>query len=402
MMENDINFIDMSAIEYIDIFISNMFHITGQSYSYDISNYDSLAEAYNVLRKIRLQTALLQCGEYTIAQGTNNNGDAHQIGIKRFLSDLELRKKEGKITSEQQKDIKDNIFSILFSDLQSSANNIFSSVEGIPFENIMFFLYEYVYRTPTHTNKYNFDSLDMRRNVFGRLEIASLNKFHDYKLNKENFQDIFLNTVEHFSLTIEQILSMILNNKEVEYRTELLNRSYFNMEHFLSILVEHFSIPRPNTHSKQALLGDVLDYFDIPDEIILKDVTDDVISRCVESDINIKNLFNNTRPTKQKMTDIFLRLINMRNSLHSNGFVSKNENALRIGEVIFSRTQRGQQHNSMGLLNVVTLLIFMSYILEKIVDASFKRISNTLIEDRYLREMQDHRNANEENSHNDI
>ncbi len=88
----------------------------------------------------------------------------------------------------------------------------------------------------------------------------------------------------------------------------------------------------------------------------------------------------------------------MRNSLHANGFVRKNENALRIGEITFSRIQRGQQHNSMGLLNVVTLLVFMSYILEKIVDESFKQISNELIKDRYLAELRDHR---EENSHNE-
>ena len=161
------------------------------------------------------------------------------------------------------------------------------------------------------------------------------------------------------------------------------------------MIVEHFNIPRPKTHNKQSLLKDVLSYFKIADEIILKDVTEEIVSRCIESDVNIKNLFSNVKPTKQSMTGIFLRIINMRNSLHANGFVGKNENALCIGKVTFSKLTKGQQHNSMGLLNIITLLIFMSYILEKIVDASFKAISNNLIEDRYLAELIDFQHSKE-------
>ncbi len=401
-MSDDTNFKSMTSLDYIDFFIYGVLVLTEQNISFDMSRYNTLEEGFVAQRKMGLQFSLKAYGKYSVSHDSyTDNGDILQIGLKRFFSDIKQLVLEDKFTIQQQIDIENSVFEILFSGFQTLSNKIFSSTEGIPFATIMFFLYEYVYRTPVHTSQYNFDSLDMRRNVFGRLEIVSLNKFHDYKLNKEHFQSIFLDTIKNFSLTLEEILSIVLNNKEVEYRTELLNRSYFNIEHFLSVLVEHFSIPRSATHSKQTLLADVLNYFGIDDEIILSDVTEDFVNRCVESDDSIKKLFENVRPTKQKMTDMFLRLINMRNSLHSNGFVSKNENALMIGDVVFSRTRKGEQHNSMGLLNVVTLLMFMSYILEKIVDESFKLISTSLIEDRYLREMQDHRDANEENSNND-
>jgi hypothetical protein len=244
---------------------------------------------------------------------------------------------------------------------------------------------EYTYKSPVHTDKYNFDGLDIRRHILGRIEISMMNKYQDYKSNQDNFENNFLEILEKFNTPIRGILDITITNKEVEYRTSSLNSMYFNIEHFLSDLIIKFEIPRTDTRNKQALLKDVLAYFSIEDKLILSDVTQSILDRCNESNEILNSLFRNTKPTKQKMTDIFSRIITMRNSLHSNGFVNKNESHLSIGKLKYKRVTKGKQHNSMGLLNTIVLFIFMVYILEKIIDASFNKIGNNLIEDKYTK-----------------
>lgn len=385
-----INLKQLSSLEYIDNFYNAVFALTRVDFSFDISEFDTLEEGHQALRKYALFQALKVYGNYSIINdGFYDNGDKLQIGCNRFLLELKQLVLDNDIEIQQSEDIKNDLFNILFSDTEQLSDKLFSSTENIPFEKIVFLLYEYTYKSSVHTAKYNFDGLDIRRNVLGRVEISTINKYYDYKLHRNNFKHIFLDMIENFNIPIKQGIATIVRNKEVEYRTDLLNKVYFNFEHFLSEIVEHFTITRTDNRKKQTLLLDVLEYFDINDELVISDVSDDILSRCDESKELFEPILNNSKSTKVKMTDIFLRIITMRNSLHSNGFINRDENHLSIGKLRYKRNSKGFQHNSMTFINVIMLFTFMIYILEKIIDKSYEKISNELIEDKYLKELKE-------------
>jgi len=388
---------ELSAIDYIDRFEQAVFNLTDSDphFSVDISDYETLEEGQTALKQQSLSTALHLYGSYSIENDDSlDTGDIIQVGSKMFLLELSQFLHEDSITITQYNEIKERFFSLIFIKLKESLETFFSSIEPekILFEDIIFFLYEYTYRSPVHTDKYNFDVLDIRRHTLGRIEISTMNKYQDYKSNQDNFENNFLEILEKFNSPIKKILNITITNKEVEYRTSFLNSIYFNIEHFLSDLIQEFEIPRTDRKNKQGLLKDILAYFSIEDELILSDVTQSILDRCIESNEIVNSLFSNTKPTKQKMTDIFLRIINMRNSLHSNGFVNKTESHLSIGKLKYKKVTKGKQHNSMGLLNTIVLFIFMIYILEKIIDASFNKIGNNLIEDKYTKYIQENLN----------
>ena len=183
---------ELSAIDYIDRFEQAVFNLTDSDphFSVDLSNYETLKEGRTVLKQQSLRTALHLYGNYSIKNNDMiNTGDILQVGSKRFLLDLSQFLREDNITITQYNEIKERFFSLIFIKLKESVETVFSSIEAekILFENIMFFLYEYTYKSSVHTDKYNFDVLDIRRHILGRIEISTMNKYQDYTHLKSNY-----------------------------------------------------------------------------------------------------------------------------------------------------------------------------------------------------------------------
>lgn len=308
--------------------------------------------------------------------------DNFTYGFKSIILDLKYMMKKSIITEKQYHDTLNYIYDSQFKHYEDEAFKKFS-YQNIHCKDMVFLLLEYINKSPIYKAKYSFKSTDIRKGLFSRLELISFNKYQDYKLNKENFKILFLDGLENFEIEIEQLINMIIVNKEVEYRTNLINQIYFAMEHLLSNLIKEYNIEGgKDLRKKQQLLSVVLRYFNIEDKLDFKNVTEDILKRCPESSTEFKKLFLQETTSKKGMVEMFSKFINMRNSLHDNGISNKDEIALKIGEINFKEVKKSQHNISMGMPQVIVIILISIYIFEQIIDKSFQ--SKDYIEDKWL------------------
>lgn len=321
-------------------------------------------------------------GNYRTSQENITSIDDFTYGFKSLILDLKYMMKINKITEAQYNDTLNYIYDSQFKHYEDKAFKNFS-YQNIHCKDMIFLLLEYVNKSPIYKAKYSFKSTDIRKGLFSRLELISFNKYQDYKLNKDNFKTLFIDGFENFKIEIKQLVEMIIINKEVEYRTNLINQIYFAMEHLLSNLIKEYNIEDGKSlRNKQKLLSVVLRHFNIEDKLDLKIVTEEILKRCPESSNEFRKLLLQETSLNKGMVEMFLKLINARNSLHDNGISNKDEIALTIGKINFAEVKKGEHNLSMGMPQVIMIILIAIYIFEQIIDKSFQ--SKDYIEDKWL------------------
>jgi hypothetical protein len=203
---------------------------------------------------------------------------------------------------------------------------------------------------------------------------------------RKNISDMFIEMMK-FNYRISDFKDRVIKNREIDFRRHFVTEFYFIVEHFLSEIKSHFQIETSRRHDKQALLQDIMNFFDIKDEIILKDFFNTVDQRCDETNKSTRLIFTNSIATKKAYTQFNKLLINRRNCLHANGISSNNEQEFTIGKVKFLAVQKGDFVNSMSIVNLITLALIELDVLEKIIHKTIEK-DNSIIEDKYIKDYQ--------------
>lgn len=335
--------------------------------NYDAKNFQELSK--NELKKEKeilfLENTLEKFGEILVEQDNITFMDEYTYGVKSFLRNLKNLNKENHITNEQCTNSINYIYESLFLYLENEYNLLFS-YKNIKNEDILFMVLEFLYRSPIYKQLNNLKSSDIRKIFMGRLELGFFNKYQDYKLNRENFKKLFIDTLINFNYPIHYIINMMIVNKEVEYRNDMVTKIYFHLEHLLSSLNKEYEI-EPEIRKKQQLLSVVLKYFNIEDKLELKVFTDEVIKRCSHSRDEIKELLKHDGIKSKGMVELFLRFINIRNSLHDNGISNKDEIEFQIGQIKFGKVEKGKHNFSNGVMQIAVLFFTSFYTFEQII-----------------------------------
>ena len=300
--------------------------------------------------------------------------DNLDYGLKLFLNDLTQQYKDGYFSEEQYMNTRKLIIEYILDEIVDDIRKFtFKGYENIPHYDMIFLLHEFAYRSPVHQNIYNYKGNDIRRTLVGRIEITTVNKYQDYKLNVQNIENQLLDGIRDFAYNIEEIVDIIFVQKEVQYRLSVLNELYFNFEHFLSVLIKTFrmndeTLGKRKIFKKQGYLAKVFDELDIKHHIDYSIISKEIENRCVESSSKYLELFKQDDKQTINLVEIFLKIIDMRNSLHANGFANKSTNEFSIAKMNFSEVKKDEQFSSMAMHQLVALLVISLYTMELIIE----------------------------------
>ncbi|NUW27239.1 hypothetical protein HUX57_11280 [Arcobacter butzleri] len=226
-----------------------------------------------------------------------------------------------------------------------------------------------------YQQNYNFDGTDIRRTTIGRIEITTINKIQDIKLNLENIGNLLLDACIDFSYTINDIMETIFVQKEIQYRLSILNDVYFNIEYFLSVLIKTFkmsdeSLGKIKIKNKQEYLSRVLNELNITIHTVdFQEISKEIFKRSNREEcVEYKNLLKQDKKQTINLVECFLKIIDMRNSFHANGHANKDIKAFKIAQIEYPEVKKDKQFKSMGIHQIIPLLIIAIYTVEKIVN----------------------------------
>jgi len=315
--------------------------------------------------------------------------DNLDYGLKLFLNDLTQQYKDGYFSEEQYMNTRKLIIEYILDEIVDDIRKFtFKGYENIPHYDMIFLLHEFAYRSPVHQNIYNYKGEDIRRTLIGRIEITTVNKYQDYKLNVQNIENQLLDGIRDFAYNIKEIVDIIFVQKEVQYRLSVLNELYFNFEHFLSVLIKTFrmndeTLGKKKISKKQSYLARVFDELDIKQHIDYSIISKEIENRCVESSSKYLELFKQDDKQTINLIEIFLKIVDMRNSLHANGFANKSTNEFSIAKMNFNEVKKDEQFSSMAMHQLVALLVISSYTMELIIEklSSIEEINGVKVPD---------------------
>lgn len=345
---------------------------------------------FEISHKISLIKAKLNTiGQYS--RGDNTHMKPFDYGVKVFLIDLKKAYEEDFFTKEQVNEVKKIIIEYIFDDfIKAARDNFLVGHNNIYQYEMIFLLYEFTFHSPVFQEKYGFiKGSDIRKTTFSRIEIATMNAYQDHKLNIANIENQFLDSIADFSYSVEEAFNIIFEQKEVYYRIALLNNIYFNLEHFLSEIIKTFKIAE-EIKKKQEYLSKILIKLNMEQHVDYKLIYDEIEKRCKESSLEYLNILKCEKSHKISLITIFEQIINMRNSLHSNGAANKDISEFNIGKIHFNEVKKGKQFSSMAMHQLIILMVIATYTVEKIIEkmSEVKKINNievpAHIPDKYL------------------
>jgi hypothetical protein len=319
-------------------------------------------------------------------------------GLKLFLLNFIASHKSGFFSENQFVNTKKLIIEYILDGVIENVKKYFLiGYDHIPQYEMLFLLYEFAYCSPIHQSIYNFQGNDIRRTTIGRIELTTMNKYQDHRLNINNVEDQLLDSIANFTYNVEEIVDIIFVQKEVQYRTSVLNEIYFNFEHFLSVIIKTFkmadeTLGKKKLKNKQEYLSRVLNELKIEQHIDYKIISDEIQKRCIESSSKYLDILKQDTKQKISLIDVFHQIINMRNSLHSNGASNKDINAFDIGKLHFNEVKKDEQFSSMAMHQLIALMVISTYTIEIIVKklSEVKKINNVsvpeVIIDKYVEE----------------
>jgi len=372
----------LSPVELMDLYCEGTLKILEDEHvkaPIDINIYrTSITKEHQTLKISLTMTGIIAklkvIGMYYSKINNTPQMDNLDYGLKLFLNNLTQQYKNGYFSEEQYISTRKLIIEYILDEVVDDIRKFtFKGYGNIPHYDMMFLLHEFAYRSPVHQNIYNYKGNDIRRTLVGRIEITTVNKYQDYKLNVQNIENQLLDGIRDFAYNIEEIVDIIFVQKEVQYRLSVLNELYFNFEHFLSVLIKTFrmndeTLGKRKIFKKQGYLAKVFDELDIKHHIDYSIISKEIENRCVESSSKYLELFKQDDKQTINLVEIFLKIIDMRNSLHANGFANKSTNEFSIAKMNFSEVKKDEQFSSMAMHQLVALLVISLYTMELIIE----------------------------------
>lgn len=394
--------LSLTSSEIINYFSNEMLKIIedeiGMPIKLDIQRNKEVKAHQNLQTSILFSViigTLKFIGMYYSKKLNSTHINPFDFGLKLLLEEFSIALKDDLISEKQFLEITKLINEyILDEPIRYLKENFLIGSNNIPQYKMLFLLYEYVYQSPIHQSIYSFDGMDIRRSTFVRIEIATMNKYQDHKLNINNIEKQLLDSITNFNYNVHNIVNIISIQKEIEYRTDLLNKLYFNFEHFFSVIIKTFKLEEgKKITKKQNYLTTILNKLEINQHIGYKEIYNEIKERCKESSEDFLKLLEPENEQTISLINIFLQIINMRNSLHSNGASNKDINEFTIGKIHFKGVRAGEQYSSMAMHQIIVLVLITTYTIEKIIDkiSKIKKLNDieipTIIIDKYLQHM---------------
>ncbi len=309
--------------------------------------------------------------------------DDLSYGIKKILEDLKVGIQKNEFSIIQYEEMKNYIYDNHFEQFNQLPEKVFS-YESILFEDILFIFLEFLHKSEICSSKCKLNRIDVRKTFVGRLELATYNKIQDFKLNRLNFKSLFIDSLENYNYSLKEIISMTIEQKSTLYKTEFISSTFFYFEHLLKKIIKAHNIDVTKATKKQQPLRIVLEYFEIEEKLDLKIVLEKVLSRCNESSEKVKELLIQEHSLYKTKTEMFLKFVNIRNSLHDNGISNKDEIEIKIGKIKFNKVEKCKHHLSMNIMHVIILELILFFIFEEIVEKSSAKIN--YIQDEWVNE----------------
>ncbi len=350
-----------------------------------------ISEAYSIripkeISKNRRESELYIFKKYgSIMKNKDNISyiDDLTYGIKSILNILRMDSTEEEYSLNQYDEMKNYIYDNHFKDFNELPEKVFS-YEEILFEDILFIFLEFLHKSKILSINLKLDREDVRKTFVGRLELTTYNKIQDLKLNRLNFKSLFIDALENYDYSLEEIIIMTIEEKAVLYKTEFISSTFFYLEHLLKKIKESHNIDTSKAKNKQQFLRIILEYFDIEEKIDLKTILDEILGRCNESSKEVRKLLKQEGSIFKTKTEMYKKFVNMRNSLHDNGISNTDEIGIKIGNVNFNKVVKGKHYLSMNLMQVIILELIVFYIFEEIVEKSCKKVN--YIQDEWIKE----------------
>lgn len=227
------------------------------------------------------------------------------------------------------------------------------------------------------------DALDIRHQLFMRIEIATIHYFQAIESYINDFENIWTKT--HELGYDKRFTTTSITFGEVSIRTNFIDKVFYAIDYFIQQMNEVTQFHTTgSTHKKQQYFKFLLESLDIKGETIRTDIiVDDLISN-IHSDES-KGLFVKTTDREIELHELYGYFVSLRNVFHNNGYSQKTLNKLNIGGVIFDIKKDEQIKFSHD--TVVTAVFLMLYPLERIVEQTFIKYPNKLWIDQYTNEL---------------
>lgn len=316
--------------------------------------------------------------------------------LSEFISGLKYEESKKNITTECLDEFLSKLYHWY---IEGLVENLFNNILVKDFDGIyikskesVFSLLTYIFKSPALSDEYNFEKTDIRRQLFHRLEAFTLSTFHRFKNFENHFKENFLDMIK-LNYSIKEIIEHLIIMEEVNIRRNFVTEIYFNIEHFFSVIIKEFNIEIVDARSKQSLLNHILEHFNIDEKIELGTKFSKMFERLNENNENFKSLFEGMRNTKTTYLEINNRLINRRNSLHSNGFIGgKIEAPLGIGKIKYKKIEKFAAIKTMGITDLVVLMFIAIECCEKIISETVSSHQGIIV-DRYMEEIEELKNS---------
>ena len=257
------------------------------------------------------------------------------------------------------------------------------TVTNIDFLRILFNKYEkFNFPNWLETGKIQ-DALDIRHQLFMRIEIATIHYFQAIESYINDLENIWTKT--HELGYDKRFTTTSITFGEVSIRTNFIDKVFYAIDYFIQqmngVIQFHSS---GSTHKKQQYFKLLLEALDIKEETIQTDlIVDDLISNIPTDEL--VGLFVKGRNREIELQELYGYFVALRNVFHNNGYSQKTLNQLNIGGVIFDIKKDEQINFSHD--TVVTAVFLMLNKLKRIVEQTFIKYPNTLWKDPYTSDL---------------
>lgn len=344
----------------------------------DLSSYENAAKQHKFSREGKFH--------FLTALQLNYPNIPNDERLNEFISEIRGHLHNGDIKEKCFDRILNQIF-IWFEDelhLKDFQINLFTTKyheKQIENHNFIFLIFEYCFKSPALSEVYSFDKIDVRKQLFHRLEYISYSFLKQSKSLTHNITDEIIEKLK-YNFSLDECIEYI-RFKEVELRRDFINEFFFNVEHFLSSVRKHYKIKEGVDIDKKDLLKEVFNELDIDKEVDLEEIKQAVTSRCTETFQEILQMFEG-KNIKKDFISYHSFMIQLRNSLHSNGKVSKDMQGFGFGKLYFYKLEKDKFHNNMSITHLVVLALIDMIAIEKIID---KTKDEKIIKDEYMIEL---------------
>jgi len=232
-----------------------------------------------------------------------------------------------------------------------------------------------------------YSDADVRPMVFFRIESSTL--WYEQNIissvsSSNEFIECFLKHGYSNEFTAKHISIL----RETHNRAGFLDSIYFSIDYFISKISEIHKIKQPG-QGKVKHFSNLLEYFDMLNSGERKNKIMIEFMDLLPKEMNeSRDLFIDRNENKITYLKIFEYLTLIRNSLHNNGFSSKELPNLVIGPIKFTEVKKGKRINFASLPQIIFLFVQIINVLEMLCEKSVNEVS-TEIKDLHLESIEE-------------